>query len=153
MTKSRRNFLKVGLLATAFAALPVKKAFMQSNGGDGPPALDDPLAAYSKSAFASYLNSVFQIHTADGTVDVNLVRIDDLPSRPNGECFSLIFRGGSEALKQDTYELDHAALGTFQLLLVPAGTSENGAQQYAATINRLSAAEYANISVPTRIRH
>jgi hypothetical protein len=36
-------------------------------------------------------------------------------------------------------------LGTFQLFLVPAGSDDNGAQGYLATINRLS---YADALIP-----
>jgi Domain of unknown function (DUF6916) len=155
MTKSRRKFLQAGLMAAVFAATPVKNAFTQSShlrdgSGEAPPLLTDPLANYSKSAFAAYLNSVFQIESTAGVVDVNLIRIDDLPAPARGECFSLLFRGGSRALKQDTYEINHPALGSFELFLVPAAVTNNGACEYVATINRLSSADYANISVPSR---
>jgi hypothetical protein len=154
MTRSRRTFLKAGLVAaTVFAVTPVKNAFTRAMFDDGPPVLDDPLAGFSKSAFASYVNSIFQIQATEGSVDVSLVRVDDLPAPTGGECFSLVFRGGSEPLKQDTYAIEHSALGNFQLLLVPGGTSENGACEYTATINRLSPAAYANITVPTRQYH
>jgi hypothetical protein len=50
----------------------------------------------------------------------------------------LVFRGGSVKLPQDTYTLEHPALGKFQLFLVPGETAENGAKGYVATINRLA---------------
>ena len=98
---------------------------------------DDPLTNYSKATFVSYLNSVFQIQTASGNVAVTLTSVDDMPAPSGGECFSLLFVGGSEERSQKTYVMTHSSLGTFQLLLVPAGADENGAQKSVATLNRL----------------
>jgi len=144
MSDSRRKFLKAGLLAALFAAVPLKNVLGQSwtdrsdKSGADP---NDPLANYTKATFISYLNSVFQLHTVSGIVAVTLLKVDDMTPPKGGECFSLLFRGGSRALGQDTYTIDHAALGTFKLLLVPAGTDSNGAQGYLATINRLTYVE------------
>lgn len=157
MSESRRVFLRAGLLAALFAALPLKNTFSQSfkerdgNPGETPLAQTDPLIHYSKSSFSSYLNSIFQIQTAAGVVAVTLGKVDDMPAPQGGECFSLLFRGGSQALKQNTYVVVHPALGTFQLFLVPAGVDQNGAQGYLATINRLSLADFSRVSAPTRI--
>jgi hypothetical protein len=157
MSKSRRTFLRAGLLAALFAALPLKNTFSQSfkerdgNPGETPPLQTDPLVNYSKAAFVSYLNSIFQIHTAAGVIEATLTRVNDMPASKGGECFSLLFRGGSSAVKQDTYVLVHPSLGTFRLLLVPAGADQNGAQEYLATLNRLSPADFANMTAPSRI--
>ena len=134
------------MLAALFAAVPLKNALGQGwkdkdgNPVEKPPSAVpfDPLANYSKATFISYLNSVFQLHTVAGVVGVTLLQVDDLAAAKDGECFSLLFRGGSFALGQDTYTVDHPALGTFQLFLVPSGSDDNGAQGYLATINRLS---------------
>ena len=156
MSGSRRKFLKLGALATLFAAVPFKSVLGQSwkdrdgNPGNTPPAQSDPLANYSESTFRSYLNSVFQLHTNQGIVAVTLLRVDDMTASKGGECFTLLFRGGSRAQRQDTYTLVHPALGTFALLLVPSGTDQNGAQGYVATINRLSLADAASMSPPTK---
>jgi hypothetical protein len=141
MSNSRRTFVKAGLMAGLFAAAPVRGAFGKSfkhlPGGfllfD-----DDPLANYTKSSFVSYLNSVFQIQTGSGNVEVTLTSVDDMPAPQGGECFSLLFVGGSEALAQNTYAVTHPALGSFQLFLVPAGANQNGAQKCVATINRVA---------------
>jgi hypothetical protein len=156
MSISRRKFVRVGLIATVVAAAPLKGVFGQSwklndgNPGNTPPDQTDPLGNYSKASFMSYLNSIFELHTVHGVVAVTLAQIDDLPAAKDGECFSLLFRGGSLALKQDTYTLVHPSLGTFQLLLVPSGSDKNGAQAYVATLNRLSKADFSNISPPSR---
>src|SRR6185436_600664 len=107
MSDSRRKFLKAGLLAALFAAAPVKNLFGQTwkerdgNPGETPPIQTDPLANYSKAAFVSYLNSIFEIHTVGGTVEVALSKVDDMMAPKGGECFSLLFRGGRAGLSQN----------------------------------------------------
>jgi hypothetical protein len=156
MSTSRRKFLRTGLLAAVVAALPAKYVLGQSwkdrdgNPANNPPAQTDPLALYTKATFKTYLNSIFQLQTFAGIVPVTLLEVGDLPAPKGGECFSLLFRGGSRAFRQETYTLVHPSLGTFQLLLVPAGADENGAQGYLATINRLSFADAVNSSAPTK---
>jgi hypothetical protein len=154
MHNSRRKFLKTGVLAALFAAVPLKDALGQSwkdrdrNPGNNPEAQNDPLANYTKATFISYLNSVFELHTANGIIGVTLLKVDDMEAPKGGECFALLFRGGSRELRQDSYTLVHPALGTFQLLLVPVGTDDNGAQGYLATINRLSYREALSNPAP-----
>lgn len=134
------------MLAALFAAAPLKNVLGQSwKDRDGNPAdktpsstPNDPLANYTKATFLTYLNSIFQLHTVRGVVAVTLLKVEDMAPAQDGECFSLLFRGGGTALSQDTFTVDHSALGTFQLFLVPVGTDANGAQGYLATINRLS---------------
>ncbi|MDX6496829.1 MAG: hypothetical protein QOG23_89 [Blastocatellia bacterium] len=144
MSDSRRKFLKAGVLAALFAAVPLKDALGQSwkdrdgNPGNNPEPQNNQLANYTKATFISYLNSVFELHTTTGVVAITLLQVGDMPAPKGGECFSLLFRGGSRELQQDSYTLVHPSLGTFQLLLVPTGTDEYGAQGYLATINRLS---------------
>ena len=146
MSISRRKFLRAGTLVALAAAVPIS-IFSQSrkerdgNPGDqGVP--NDPLAFYSSAAFASYLNSIFQVSTGYSTVEVALTRVANLPTGgaaapAGGECFSLLFVGGSKGLEQGTYRMDHASLGSFLLFLVPTGADDNGAQTYLATINRI----------------
>jgi hypothetical protein len=142
------------MLAALFAAVPLKDVLSQNwkgrdgNPNEGPPPgiqNNDPLATYTKAAFLSYLNSIFQISNGFTVVEAALLKVDDMPSAKGGECFSLLFRGGSQALPQDTYTINHPSLGRFLLFLVPTGSDDNGAQGYLATINRLS---YADALVP-----
>ncbi len=156
MATSRRKFLKAGMLAALFVASPVEGVFSQSwkdrDGNPNDPQIpqSDPLSNYSKAAFRSYLNSIFELHTVFGIVAVTLTQVNDMPSPRNGECFGLLFRGGGRALRQDTYVLVHPSLGTFSLLLVPTGPDRSGAQGYLATINRLSYGDALNNPAPTR---
>jgi hypothetical protein len=156
MSSSRRKFLKLGALATLFAAVPLKTLLAQGwkdrdgNPANTPAAQTDPLANYTKATFRSYLNSVFELHTTQGIVAVTLLQVGDMTASKGGECFTLLFRGGARAQRQDTYTLVHPSLATFQLLLVPTGTDQNGAQGYVATINRLSLADAAAMTPPTK---
>jgi hypothetical protein len=141
---SRRKFLKAGTLVALSAALPISVFGQNRKDGDGNPLeqQSDPLANYNRAAFTSYLNSIFQLYTGYSVVEVALTEVKDLmpagAAAVNGrECFSLLFRGGSVALPQNTYAVKHPSLGSFQLFLVPGGPDDNGAQSYVAIINKL----------------
>jgi hypothetical protein len=148
MSVSRRKFLRAGSLVALSAALPLSVFAQGFKGRDGNPgdqqaAQPDPLANYNKAVFSSYLNSIFQLYTGYSVVEVALVEVKDLlppgtPATDGRESFSLVFRGGSTALRQNTYRIDHPSLGRFQLFLVPGGPDSVGAQSYVAIINRLS---------------
>jgi hypothetical protein len=159
MSISRRRFVKAGVLAATVAAFPLRAIVAQSfkerdgNPTETPLSQADSLGDFSKETFRNLLNSIFQLHTTAGIVEVALVSVEDMPAPKGGECFSLLFRGGSRAQQQDTYTLVHGSLGTFQLLLVPAGADQNGAQSYLATLNRLSLADAASMKAPGRLRH
>lgn len=155
MSITRRKFLRAGSLVALSAAVPLKGALLVfgqgtlKGGGQGNPGdrltsqnPSDLLASYSKSAFSSYLNSIFRLYTGYSSVDVALVQVNDMEPAvkgmsAGGECFSLLFVGGSVALAQGTYRVEHPALGSFQLFLVPGGPDKYGAQSYVAIINRL----------------
>jgi hypothetical protein len=146
MSISRRIFMKLGTAAAIAAGLSLKPSIIafgqEITNGFGAPVQSDPLSYYTQSTFLQYVNSVFRLRGFT-TVDVTLMKVEDtLPkkvSRAGGrESFILYFRGGSVSLPQDTYAVEHAALGNFSLFLVPTGPDENGAQGYVATINRLA---------------
>ena len=156
MSTSRRKFLRTGLVTALFTAIPVKNVMGRSSSARGidqanPPVdQNDPLANYSKATFTYYLNSIFQLKATGSTTEVTLTKVEDLPAARGGECFSLLFRGGSRKLSQNTYTLVHSALGQFQLLLVPVGADKKGIQGYLATINRLSRTDEANSNPPIK---
>ena len=143
MPISRRIFIKTASIA-AVAATVGKPALVAVAQGTMQPGANtsDPLAYYTQATFTQYINSIFRLY-GFRTVDVTLVKVQDTlsanVSRTGGrESFVLHFRGGDVQLPQDTYTVEHAALGTFRLFIVPSGADENGAQSYAATINRLA---------------
>jgi uncharacterized protein DUF6916 len=156
ITKSRRTFLKASIMAALFAAVPGKNLFAQSKKSvdvvpnANPPLQTDILTNYTKASFQSYLNSIFEMETLQGTVPLELQQISDFSAPKGGESFALLFRGGSHQLRQKTYTLRHPSLGTFQIFLVPVGADQNGAQGYLATINRLSYADALKYSAPTK---
>ena len=140
MFVSRRKFIRIGAIAALAAGVPLKSsivAFSQKISSAG----TDPLSLYTQATFTQYLNSVFRLR-GSRIVDVTLMKVTDtFPTKAvraaGQESFTLLFRGGSIELPQDTYTVEHPALGTFKLFLVPGGSDENGAQSYVATINRL----------------
>ena len=160
MSISRRKFLRAGTLVALSAALPISVFGQNRKDNDGNPVDQqpiqlDPLAHYTRSAFSSYVNSIFQLYTGYSVVEVALVEVKDLmpaaSTAANGrECFSLLFRGGSVALPQNTYRIDHPSLGSFKLFLVPGSPDDVGAQSYVAIINRISYSDALN-SVPSRL--
>jgi hypothetical protein len=162
MSITRRKFLRAGTLVALAAAIPLRGAGQQiRKGNDGNPidqskdVAADPLSQYGKSAFSSYLNSIFRLYTGYSTIDVALVEVKDLTPGANtaqtgAECFSLLFRGGNVALPQNTYKIEHPSLGTFPLFLVPGAPDDNGAQSFVAIINRLPYSE-AQRPAPTRL--
>lgn len=145
MAISRRRFMRAGAIAAIAAGICLKPSFntlAQDLIGQFGGSTTDPLANYTQATFTQYVNSIFRLY-GRVTVDVTLMKVEDtLPakvSREGGrESFALHFRGGGISLPQDSYLVEHAALGTFRLFLVPSGADENGAQGYVAIINRLS---------------
>jgi uncharacterized protein DUF6916 len=97
---------------------------------------------YSKATFLPYLNTIFRIYASSSKIiTTTLVGVDDsgpVPDKqvPGRECFEVKFRG-TEALKQNTYRIEHQTLGSFELFLVPAGTKQKNFY-YVAVINRLN---------------
>ena len=61
------------------------------------------------------------------------------PSQQVIVCFTLRFQGEGSQLKQNTYTLEHPALGTFPLFIVPAGPEANP-PTYTAVFNQLAEA-------------
>ncbi|MDI1277196.1 hypothetical protein [Methylobacter sp.] len=74
--------------------------------------------------FAPLVGTNFTIHTQAGLIDLQLIEATELPRRNRPEQFrtplSLIFTGPLDiALQQDTYLVEHPALGQHQWHLVP----------------------------------
>jgi len=143
-------------MAALFAAVPGKNLFGQSKKGvdvvpdANPPLQTDVLINYSKASFQSYLNSIFELETLQGTIPLELQQISDFSASKGGESFALLFRGSSRQLRQQTYTLRHPSLGRFEIFLVPVGADQNGAQGYLATINRISYADALRYPAPTK---
>ena len=153
MVVSRRSFLKKGsllLLATGIYSGSAGRIFAYDADftNEGPVQDDDPAPFnYAKATFLPHVSTVFRIFYSDASkiLTTTLVEISDIgpvPDRPEPgrECFALKFRGTEKLARQDTYRIEHAVLGRFELFLVPAGTNKQGTYFYCqAVINRLNA--------------
>jgi Domain of unknown function (DUF6916) len=138
MTTSRRDFLKKGTVMALAAGVPISAA-KNAVANTIYPNTVDPI--FTKRDFQTCLNTEFIIQNGGTKVKTTLVEITDLPgvrATSVKEGFSLLFKGGrTHALRQSTYTIQHSALGTFSLLLVPNRTDERTANYYVATVNRL----------------
>jgi len=158
--------MKAGLLAVACAGLPLKSVLGRSRaatlaavpGSDGAElftsassASVEQLGYYTKSAFAPYVNTRFRVFlNSKSTRSLQLVEVQDCPGQPSqvdaganspgAECFSLLFTmPPGKPFTQDTYMIEHDALGTFYLFLVPVGThSKTRPDYYEAVLYRRS---------------
>jgi hypothetical protein len=139
MSTSRRDFLKQGSLVALIAGVPLSLAERAL--------AKETLASFeglglSKAAFMAQLNSEFLISETTAKRRVKLVAVEDLPQvgkfGEGKEGFSLLFRGDqTSVMKQDTYLIEHARLGTFSFLLVPIRMSDKSAPHYEAIVNHL----------------
>ena len=79
--------------------------------------------------FEAHLNTTFRLLRGEAEpLELELVDIaGGGGSFPNSYSFSLLFRGGSHfVLSQHIFTLEHPALGTLDLFLVPVGREPDG---------------------------
>lgn len=151
MVVSRRRFMKRAslLLLTAGVSLgSADRIFGRDTDFeyhcDLPLTGDTPPFNYAKATFLPHVGTIFRIYYPDlsKALTTTLVEVSDIGPVPDKketgrECFVLKFRG-SEAVSQNTYLIEHATLGRFNLFLVPAGKNKQGIY-CQAVINRLNA--------------
>jgi len=140
MATSRREFIKKSTLAALAAGLPL--SLVTEVGGKAARAPVGKGLGLTKAAFDSGLNTQFRIKDGNRKVLVELISVTDLRhrkgSRPGKEGFALVFQGRqANALKQNTYLIEHQRLGSFSLLIVPVPGGEKRATCYEAIINCL----------------
>lgn len=154
MSISRRGFLKSAVMSAVAIGLfshSTRSAFGQKNSTNDAngnyqipaQALGEPLLRFNQASFEAYLQSEFRVTVGPyKVVNLTLVKVEDRSPRPRkgmpggeGECFSLLFKASDELSElQQTYVLQHEALGKFSLFLVDA--SEKGKEiYYQAIIN------------------
>lgn len=97
-----------------------------------------PLEELTPAAFAQYMNTPFRCQAEHApAVDLILIEMTATRSAPQYESFSLVFRGPSHPLlPQGIYQLQHDAIGTFDLFIVPIRQDQDGLY-YEACFNRL----------------
>ena len=106
----------------------------------------DPLYSLSSKIFTENLKTKFAFSLGGVKLGyLMLIEVNNLnPPYIRGEvtngkeCFSIVFQGPrSLPLRQDTYTITHATMGTFQLLVVPGSQKDPSGRHYEAVINRL----------------
>jgi hypothetical protein len=111
----------------------------------------DLLSQYGRSSFQPYINSIFEILYGTTWIPLTLSAVADTgaPKPPKSKRqlttdvvqehrFSLMFHGSADTpFGQDVYHVRHAALGSFQLLVVPVGLRHRDPLYYEAIINRV----------------
>ena len=151
MAVSRRKFLKAGSIVILAAGIPLKVVAGKSPDPHG-------TKVNSASSFgctdllthallSAQLNTMFRVvQGGSEVVKIELREVNDLrtatvkrsAAMAGRECFSTIFVGSSRTpLKQNTYAVEHPALGNFSILLVPIGQNRHGPMVYEAVFNRL----------------
>jgi hypothetical protein len=86
------------------------------------------LATLKIDDFAPHRDAVFETQTSGGAVPLKLVKVDPVgeSGRPGG-AFSLLFVGPNGAwLPQAIYPVQHPALGTMEIFVVPIGPLSGG---------------------------
>jgi hypothetical protein len=161
MNPTRRSFLKrvaIATIAARFSSLVFAQQQLENRSvvadADSPSVFDGVspqtferwiggnfrLSLRNRQLGSAVLVSVKNINAPAALDDSTASRmVGRVPRRSVGPAitsFSLRFRKVGVSLPQDTYTIDHDWLGTFPLLLVPAGTS-GGQPTYMATFSVL----------------
>lgn len=94
------------------------------------------LETFTVSTFSAHLGETFRLHLpTGGTLAAELIEVTALSAKsPSGTetprkrtPFSLVFRVFTDMrLVQRIYTVEHPAIGTFPLFLVPVGVDEKG---------------------------
>jgi hypothetical protein len=164
MSLSRRKFMKAGIVAAACATLPLKSALgrnVQENRGwsllgkTGTQAqVSDKMGLeqldyLTQSSFTPYVNTQFRVYLSPSSVrGLKLMEVSDfLATLPKSESkgslnktegFSLLLTlPPGKSFEQDTYLIEHDALGNFYMFLVPVGEKgKKGFDYYEAVVYR-----------------
>jgi hypothetical protein len=94
-------------------------------------------------AFSQHLKTTFRVPFAEAEpLELELDEVAIYPSNPGDqgrmERFSLFFYGPRDLLlQQDTYRLEHDAMGGMDIFLVPIGRNDRGVR-YQAVFNVLT---------------
>lgn len=104
-----------------------------------------PLEQLTHTDFSKAVNSIFLVSgESQGQLEFELtevttprITVAGVPRHSTYENFALLFRGPADRpLPQRIYRFESAALGRFELFVVPASQDPAGIQ-YQATFNRL----------------
>lgn len=99
------------------------------------------LDALQAKDFEPHLNSSFQLRLDDeNSLVLELIEVGvlagDTPDDAKREPFALVFRSAeSDAYLQQTYRLEHEAMGELVVFLVPIGPDKAGGMRYEAVFS------------------
>lgn len=93
----------------------------------------------TESEFSKHLNSKFQLEVGAQELQLELVKVKGYLPHENEqsgmERFSAFFHGPADTfLPQGVYHVQHIAMGTFDIFLVPVSNQQTG-YQYEAVFN------------------
>jgi hypothetical protein len=100
---------------------------------------DDKRGPLTKARFERLLKDSFQLFDSKRRPAERLIleAVDDGLASPRAEQFALVFRGSNRApLRADTYTLEHAQEGRFQLYLEPSSLGRGGAYRAVFSLLR-----------------
>lgn len=125
MTLSRRTFLRTSGLGLLWRATVASGAGVVLSGLPASAAprsrQDVDLLTATPETFQPHVGSRLRVTRSGRRItDLQLVEVRTRPPDGQTDCFSLLFKG-TAGWPQDTYGIDHAALGTWQMFLVPLG--------------------------------
>ena len=100
--------------------------------------METPLEKLNARLMSEQLHTKFKVQTENtAPVDLELCEVNEPPTLPRLELFTLIFRGpAAPRLPQRLYRLEHARLGTVQIFLTAVAGNEEGIF-YEAVFNRI----------------
>jgi uncharacterized protein DUF6916 len=91
------------------------------------------------TTFEPHRGTEFTTIAADASVVLRLATVDAYPEQPGAprvRPFTLVFAGPlSPALEQGIHRLEHPALGTLDIFLVPIASDVPGSRAYEAVFN------------------
>jgi hypothetical protein len=93
----------------------------------------------TRDQFAEHLNTKFKIYvTPENFVEAELTQVSEIRKRPRQEAFSLVFLASVDTpFEQAAYKVEHPALGSDILFLVPIEKTDRGVF-YEVLFNRLT---------------
>ena len=141
MKTTRTQFLST--VATGLAAAALTPSGLLGAGPDLP----------EGQSFKALVGETFRFRGFDrpDPVDVVLTEYAELPRRSGTRQYTLtLIAPGGERLREGTYTVDQARMGTFQMFVIPAGLDAKGQAIYRADFNLLVAVTGAPAPVRRR---
>lgn len=144
---SRRSVLNAAASGAVVLALgaPMFALAAKGEAPGGGPTFDDPLVLLDESLARAFVGSDFDISSNMAYAKLRLSKVEAadmslkksrlMTTQTFAMEFEILSNGGE--MQQDTYRVNHAKLGDFDLLLVPH-TNGKGAKVLVATFSRFN---------------